>query len=618
MVLRRSARAVIARAVLIATALLALGTIASPAAASPIGRADVSDFTFASMDVVYELSRDEAGRSVLDTTETLVARFPETDQNRGIRRAIPLDFDGHPVDPRVVGVTDETGAPRAYETEEDDGFLVVTIADEEYVHGDQTYVISYAQRNVTHVPDDADLDEFAWDVNGTGWEQPFARVTAELRVDDELTERFAGRAACYQGPEGSTSSCDALDAGGEPFVLSAAANDLAPHENLTIAAAFEPGTFTPREDRFFASPAAVLGGVGALLALAAAVTALALRATRWRHHPGRGIVVAEYRPPAGTTVMEAAELVGHADRGVSASLLALAVAGRVRVIETPAGAFEVELASGAPPADADARELTTLLFPSGEPGERRDLTPRDTKLARKLYALRQRVAKHVVERGWRRTPDGPLRSMLAIVAIVGAVAGFVFGVVALDAAMGGPWPVILLIVGMLAAITAIIAVASVRPLTERGRALRDHLEGLREYIRLAEADRLAMLQSPAGALRVPADPAGAAGRPDGDAARPDDAVLRITERLLPYAVLFGLEREWSRELAALYDARGETPGWYDGRDGFTAAAFASGVHGFSAASAASWSGSASSSTSSSSGGGGASGSGGGGGGGGGV
>ncbi len=50
-------------------------------------------------------------------------------------------------------------------------------------------------------------------------------------------------------------------------------------------------------------------------------------------------------------------------------------------------------------------------------------------------------------------------------------------------------------------------------------------------------------------------------------------VLKLNERLLPYAVLFGLEREWVRELAALYEARGETPGWYSGRDGFNAAAF---------------------------------------------
>ena len=95
-------------------------------------------------------------------------------------------------------------------------------------------------------------------------------------------------------------------------------------------------------------------------------------------------------------------------------------------------------------------------------------------------------------------------------------------------------------------------------------------------------------------------------------------VLKLNERLLPYAVLFGLEREWVRELAALYEARGETPDWYSGRDGFNARAFSVAVSSFSSASSTSWSGSSSSSSSSGSGGGGSSGGGGGGGGGGGV
>jgi uncharacterized membrane protein YgcG len=605
MVLTRTARVVAATFVAMLGGLAPVVAVAVPAAASV--HADTSDFSFASFDAVYELSADDDGRSVLETTETLVAEFPEIDQNRGIQRAIPLDYDGHPVDLRITGVTDDAGAPRAYETEEEDDFLVVTIADDDYVHGAETYVISYVQHNVTHVPDDADLDEFFWDVNGTGWEQPFARVSAELRIAPEIAHWFAGSAACYQGPEGDPTGCDEIDSTVDPLVITVAADDLGPHETLTVAAAFKPGSFTPRDDRFFSSSAAVIGGAAALLAIALGLVALTLRLTRWRHHPGRGIIVAEYEPPAQTTVMEAAELVGHADRGVSATLLELAVRGDLRVIETKPGKYAVESVrtGDATAGDADARELAALLFPGGtDDSRRRELATKDTALAKALYALRGRVAKRVVANGWRRTPDRGLRLALALVALVAGVLGFVCSIIALDAAMGGFWPVLLFIAGLLGAMLAIGSVIGVRPLTEQGRALRDRLEGLREYIRLAEADRLRMLQSPVGALR--------------GVGRDDDTVLRITERLLPYAVLFGLEREWSRELATLYDARGETPGWYDGRDGFNAVAFASGVHAFSAASTTSWSGSSSSSSSSSSSGGGAAGGGGGGGGGGGV
>jgi uncharacterized membrane protein YgcG len=624
MVLTRTIRTVVARAGL-AIAAVSLVALAPAPAASASARADTSDFEFASFDAVYELSADEAGRSVLRTTETLVAEFPEIDQNRGIRRAIPLDYDGHPVEPRILEVTDGTGAGLAYETDEDDGFLIVTIADDDYVHGEQTYEISYVQHNVTHVPDDARIDEFAWDVNGVGWDQPFGRVSAELRVDPSIAGGFTGDAACYRGPEGSTTPCDDLAVEPEPLVIRAGAAGLGPRENLTIAAGFEAGTFTPRDDRFFASPFAIIGAIGTLLAVAAAAIALIRRATAWRSHPGRGIIVAEYEPPAETTVLEAADLAGHPERGVAATLLALAVGGHVRIVETKPKKFAVEAGPATLSPDPDARELEELLFPGGVSGTaQRSLETQDAKLAKKLYELRTRVAKRVVANGWRRTPDVGLRVALAVVAVLGGVVGFVFGIVALDAAMGGPWPLVLAILAGVAAIATPIIVAVVRPFTEPGRALRDRLEGLRVYISLAEADRLQMLQSPSGALRGTPDrpewmtrPSGAVGAA-GAARVSDEDVLRLTERLLPYSVLFGLDKEWSRELAALYDARDETPTWFAGRDGFTAAAFATSVHSFSTASTASWSGSSSSSSSSSSGGGGASGGGGGGGGGGGV
>src|SRR5690606_31484624 len=111
-------------------------------------------------------------------------------------------------------------------------------------------------------------------------------------------------------------------------------------------------------------------------------------------------------------------------------------------------------------------------------------------------------------------------------------------------------------IGVWVLIGIITMLATHRPLTTAGAELREHLLGLREYIRLAEADRLQMLQSVSGAERV-------AG-PGGD-------VIKIYERLLPYAVLFGLERQWAAELGKYYD---ETPpDWYNGSSGFHIATF---------------------------------------------
>ena len=611
-----------ASAASLAVGLLAVPAVAAePAAALPpvqVVPAGVDDFTFAQFHAVYELGRDTERRSELRTTETLVAVFPQFDQNRGIRRAIPREYDGHPTDIRIESVTDDSGTPRSYETErsEDGEFELVTIAADDYVHGEQTYVITYHQRNVTFEPDDGPQQEFYWDVNGTGWAQPFGRVRGEVRLEDGLADALSGDSACYRGYEGSSTPCEVLDVDptADPAVV-AQATSLGPFENLTLAIGFRPGTFEPRDERFTSSPAAMTSAVTALLGLAAAITAIIMRAVRWRNHPGRGIIVAEYEPPEGLSLMEAADLVRAPGKGITATILAEAVAGRLRVVETGRKKYAVELARGGDGGDRDAQQVTRALFGSYAPaGARRDLKSRDTSLGTTLMNLRRKVHSRVAKEGLRRRPDLGWRALLAVVAIAAAVLAVWSGIVALDDRMGGAWPWLTIAVGVIAATATFWIVAGVRPLTERGRALRDHLEGLREFIRLAEADRIRMLQSPSGAQRVPVADARAASAPGVD----PEQVLRVTERLLPYAVLFGQEREWSDELAALYAEQGRQPGWYSGRDGFNAVAFSSGVGSFTSASSTSWSGSSSSSSSGGSGGGGSSGGGGGGGGGGGV
>ncbi|GAA1944931.1 DUF2207 family protein [Agromyces allii] len=634
--LRGAAAALFALLVAVAPAVAATAAPA-PAAASgtspvTVVPAGVDDFTFASFDAVYVLGRDEGGRSVLDTTETLVALFPEYDQNRGIRRAIPLDYNGHPVDIQVQSVTDAAGQPRAFstETDDDDEFLLVTIAGDAYVHGEQTYVITYRQHNVTLQPDDAQLDEFYWDVNGTGWAQPFGVVRAELRVDEALGAAFTGQAACYRGGSGSGTPCETLQLGetSEQPLLVAQANAIGPYENLTIAAAFEPGTFVPRDEAFTSSPAAVTSAVFAVIAFAMFVLALVLRLTSWRSAP-RGTIIAQYEPPEGVSALMAADLVDQSSRGVTATILERAVAREVRILDRGGKKYSVQFMGG-PLGDLDAQSVVRALF-SDYPtvGQERALDSKSTALGQRLLAIRKAVAARAATSGLRRRPAIGGRIAIAAVAIISAVIAFIGAVIALETVMGGGWPFLALFVGGLSAMAAIVTVAGVRPLTAEGRRLRDHLEGLRLFIRLAEADRIRMLQSPSGALRDPvregvqpgqASPYGgadAAASVTPTAADPAE-VLRLTERLLPYAALFGLEKQWLRELADLYEVNGQEPGWYAGTSAFDAARFSVAVAAFTSVSTTSWSGSSSSSSSSGSGGGGSSGGGGGGGGGGGV
>ncbi|MDJ0376604.1 DUF2207 domain-containing protein [Cryobacterium sp. PH31-L1] len=589
---------------------------------------DVNDFSFDSFDAQYDLGLDADGRSTLTTVETIVARFPEVDQNHGIQRAIPTHYQGRPTDIVIESVADENGTPRPFDTEttsedRDEEFLVVTSAADEFVHGAQTYVITYAQSNVTLYPDSAETEEFYWDVNGTGWDQPFGRVTATVRFDPELVDRLSGKLRCFQGREDSELPCDSIRFTGsdtEPTV-SALALDLGPQENLTIDVEFPPGTFVPRDDSFTANALPSIGLVAAIVALLTALLAALLRATRLRDARGRFTIIAEYLPPRGVNLLTSGDIVGASSKAMAAQFISFAVRGNVRILEAgdKKSHFLLEFVHADGLDETESRILGKL-FPGLQPGDQRDLKKKSTSLSKAL--AKERTASHAesLRLGLREQKNVALRSGLIGLAVVSGGVAVVAGVGAVITVVGGFWPLLIIVLGFVAAVATIALVANFRTLTESGAELRDYLKGVKLYIGLAEADRLRVLQSPEGAVRSVYRPENGRpnlGRGTATADAPAVQIVKLYERVLPLAVLFGQEKDWSGVLSQYYAESNTQPDWYYGSGIFQAAYFAGAISSFQTATTASWSGSATSS-SSSGGGGGFSGGGGGGGGGGGV
>ncbi len=100
--------------------------------------AAVNDFTISDFQADYYLTRDSDNRSHLKTVEKITAEFPNIDQNHGIERALPLDYDGHPTHLKIVSVTDGQGNSLPYETRDSNGNKVLRIGDaDRYVHRTQ-------------------------------------------------------------------------------------------------------------------------------------------------------------------------------------------------------------------------------------------------------------------------------------------------------------------------------------------------------------------------------------------------------------------------------------------------------------------------------------------------
>jgi uncharacterized membrane protein YgcG len=610
--------------VLALAAAAAAGVLGLPApalAADSSIRSDVSDFSFSSFDGEYTLGRDDGGHSTLTAVETFVAQFPEFDQNKGIVRAIPEGYLGVDLHTEIVSVSDADGNPVAFDdSETENGFLLLALGTDEYVRGSQTYVIEYTQRDAVRAFADTDADELFWDAPGTGWEQPFAQAQMRVVVPEELTDSLTGESACYVGPQGSTTQCEISETtnGGSSEFASPLA-ELGAGENISMAIAFEKGTFVTPEipstwPAFTLVPGA-LAGAGVLSFLAA----LLARRRSTRDAPGRGIVVPQYTVPKGLDIFVAADLIGKTAKAMPALILSLAVRRNLRIIDDGESSsmfssktdYRLQFLTDAGASAADDDVLDALFGQHRQPGMMKDLSATDTELAKKVQVLVAAAPRASVAAGYRvrRTVRGA-GLFVAVTAIV-CVAVLALFIAAVAMYGVNVWILLALIAGLGVLVGTILAVLPRKALTERGAEARDYLLGLREYLALAEADRIAMLQSPAGAERVRVE----------DSVNPGDMLEMVSfyEKLLPFAVLWGIDKEWAEELGRYYEQGGIGPDWYVSRSGFSSYAFASSMGTFATSSGSStpWSASATASSSGGSSGGGFSGGGGGGGGGGG-
>ena len=574
----------------------------------PAMAASTDNFTINAFDADYYLGKDNEGRSTLKTVEKITAVFPSYNQNHGLERVLPKQYDGHSVSLSVVSITDETGSNLSYsDTNSDNANLVLRIGDPDtYVHGQQTYIITYTQRDVTRFFSDTNDDEFYWDVNGTEWTQPMNMVSARMHVTPSLTTQLNGKASCYWGIEGSTNQCALVSspAGGEK-VFSAQVAQLSSHENVTVVIGFAPHTFTGYQQTWQEKLFALLVTVWIVLLALSSVMAIGviiwmnIRWYRVMHRAkGRPSIVAEYLPPKEASVLLSAQVLGNKTADMTAQLIDLAVRHYLKIYQTKdkaifkAAEYELELVKPVDDLRAEERQLLKNLFGGNlAVGSRFKMST-----LRSNYAISKKLL------GSRKTLQADARSTYGMFESVekDAKRFKVIGVVAIILGVVIVSPLVII-----AAILAFVFANTLWPLTEKGAELRDYIYGLREYISVAETDRIKMLQSPEGAEKIGV-------KVDGEDPK---ELVKLYERVLPYAVLFGIEKEWTKQLGAYYEAGAMRPDWYVGNGVFNAVIFSSALNSFSSQ-VSSYS-SSSSSTSGGSGGGGFSGGGGGGGGGGG-
>ncbi len=167
---------------------------------------------------------------------------------------------------------------------------------------------------------------------------------------------------------------------------------------------------------------------------------------------------------------------------------------------------------------------------------------------RDLAEIKKKIYNTTVEKGYFRSNPNKKRNLYLGLGAAIVMAGFFVG------GFFGFWGVAsMLVSGALVMIFSFLMPQK----TKAGVLAREHILGLKEYLRVAEKDRLKFHNAP-------------------------EKNPKHFEYLLPYAMVLGVEKEWAKQFADIY--KNQQPTWYNdpGMAAFNALSLSEGLRGFGA------------------------------------
>ncbi len=530
--------------------------------------ADVNDFVVKKFEADYYLSKDSENRSILKVVEEITVEFPDFDQNHGIERALPKKYQGHNSLQDDMKIT-RNGESELVSSKTENGNVVFRIGKvDEYVHGEQKYRLEYSYRDV--IRDDLKTENsnakeqfFIWNTNGTQWRQNFRNLIARVHIPKELSSEYTGL-SCYFGEEGSKEKCPTAKKSEESdgsIALTFGASSLSVGQNVTFSIALKPDTFVGYQEPFWVKYIGFLLWIVSAIEVAITIYLIHLSLTRFRSAKTGDPIVPQYLPPNDISLFESAVLTKANSKVIAAMIIKMAINGNIKIIERDnKGIFsrgkEYILRKINNNGLIGNESITFNKIFKGNKTEVKISSLRTDFFNDFPYYAEKVMKDDRFYSSISRTDVGIilLLSMLVLLGVLyttGAFEGM------MDRYIGS-----LAILAILSIVNTVYSMIllSLHPLNMSGAKYKDYLDGLKLYMKLAEADRIKILQSVKGAERLE---------------EIGESRVKLYERLLPYAVLFSIEKSWLYVLSIEYG--NAAPGWYDGTTAFNAAVFAQSI-----------------------------------------
>lgn len=455
-----------------------------------------------------------------------------SNEKHGIYRYIPVVYKGRTGSPRqklnIISVKNGEGKDIEYTTNDENSSQVVQIGNEDkLVTGIYKYKIEYTLSRMISTGKDG--DRFRWDAIGIGWNVPINNILITLNLSDEQLQNIEVT-RCYIGSHGSTNLCDFEEIDNQIRISEAS---ISTNTGITIDTLFKSSTFPApsklelwiwQSNWYYLLPFIAFTGF------------FLLWFEKGRDPKGRGTIVPMYDAPKGITPFEASIILEDmiTKKALPAAIISLAIAGyikihrkEVKIMFTHKPEYELELLKPLPEsASTIDKKVIDMFFISRD---RVNLKKLDDSFVELNQALHKKAYKEVTLKGYYVV--NPTISRIIFFSV--AVTLIVFGILSAVYFLLGPLGYLcFLLPGIIGFFFAFIMPVK----TKAGAILKEDLLGLKMYIRTAEIDRIKFHNAPAKSPEK-------------------------FEELLPYAIIFGLEKQWAGEFKNIYS---QAPDWYDG------------------------------------------------------
>ena len=465
--------------------------------------------------------------ATVDVEENIVYDFGNA-QKHGVFRTIPIKYSTD-VGLRTIEITDVEvlvdGNKGDYKVKKESRDLEIKIGNpNEIVTGKHVYEIRYSVKGALNYFED--YDEFYWNVTGSGWPVDITSVVARVDAPSII------RSKCFQGDYGNVRECLIGSRSDRSILFNF--NTVVSGEDSTIVIGLEKGavdkpTFAQkwlwflRDNWILLMPVFVFGW----------------SFNRWwkygRDPEGRGTIVPYYDVPDNLSVAQASAVLynGLRSKDISAMIIQLAVKGFIKIKQQKIGKIfkhtqytfikTSQHSEKNTQLSTEEQLLLESLFIFGENGQVTTDNLKE-KFYKKVSELQKKTLEQIKNKGYlpqKIKLDGIVYVILIAVAI--AFSSFFLGTVAIISGV-----VIFIIVVFFAVIMG--------HRTKKGVLVREKLLGLKMYLEVAEKDRIKFHNAP-------------------------EKNPQQFEKLLPYAMLLGVEEEWAEQFKDIYK---EQPEWYEG------------------------------------------------------